>query len=233
MKPIVKRSGRYILGLLFVAAMVFGAFASASATPFPYGFVPVTWNQGEIVAGLAYNFSMEVEDLGDGKVGFKILSFLNNDAGGETFSITDIYFYDSGILDVGQAVEVDFYGNVAFSPEKVAPKNLPGLKTDVALAYSTDSDVPIPEKGVNVDEWISFMFFLEDGKSFDDALGDLDGGELLVGIHVQSFGEFSESFVSSPPTTPGSPPSTPVPAAFWLLGSGLLALVGLRRKFRG
>ncbi len=231
----LNKPGKYISGLLFLAVMVFGAYASASATSYSYGFVPVTYNQGEeIVAGLAENFSLEVEDFGDAKVGFKILSFLNDDAGGDDFSITDIYFYADDILDADHDVEIASYGNVAFSPEKVAPKDLPGLKTDIALAYSADSDVPVPQNGVNVDEWISFLFFLEDGKSIDDVLRVLDENGMLVGVHVQAFGEYSESFVSSiTPNTPSFPPTTPVPAAVWLLGSGLLTLLGLRRKFKG
>jgi len=237
MNSIVKNSGKYTLGLLFVAAMVLSASGQAFATPFSYGFVPITWNNGnkEMTDGLADNFSMEVEDLGSGKVGFKISSFLNNDVGGDNFSIADIYFYGGEVLDVGQGVEITSHEGVAFSSGKVAPPHLPGLRTDVPLAYAADSDAPVPHNGVKVDEWVSFLFTLGDGESLGDTLGALDAGVMFVGIHVQGFGGFSESFVTSlSSTTPTFPPSpTPVPGAVWLLGSGLLALVGLRRKFRG
>jgi len=215
----LNKPGKYISGLLFLAVMVFGAYASASATSYSYGFVPVTYNQGEeIVAGLAENFSLEVEDFGDAKVGFKILSFLNDDAGGDDFSITDIYFYADDILDADHDVEIASYGNVAFSPEKVAPKDLPGLKTDIALAYSADSDVPVPQNGVNVDEWISFLFFLEDGKSIDDVLRVLDETGCLSG----SMSRLLVSTVKvlclpSPPTPPLSLPPHPYRrrSGFW------------------
>jgi hypothetical protein len=53
-------------------------------------------------------------------------------------------------------------------------------------------------------------------------------GDLRIGIHVQSFGNGgSESFVNDP----GLPPSiVPIPAAAWLLGSGLIGLAGVARR---
>ena len=61
-------------------------------------------------------------------------------------------------------------------------------------------------------------------KNFDDVLTGLGNGELRVGIHVQAFeSDGSEGFINN--TVP-----VPIPASVLFLGSGLIGLVGFRRK---
>jgi hypothetical protein len=71
-------------------------------------------------------------------------------------------------------------------------------------------------------------YSLQTGKSFNDVLTELGDGRLRLGLHVRSFSDgLSASFVNKP-----TPPvlNTPVPAAAWLLGSGLIGLAGIGHR---
>lgn len=55
---------------------------------------------------------------------------------------------------------------------------------------------------------------------------DLTAGTLLIGLNDNgsSDGDFDDIILAATPT------ATPIPAAAWLLGSGLLGLIGIRRR---
>ena len=63
------------------------------------------------------------------------------------------------------------------------------------------------------------------------AIGAVDVGDAPEGHSIELLG-LTEGWVINPSPTPGSGPlaTAPVPAALWLLGSGLVGLVGLKRK---
>lgn len=76
---------------------------------------------------------------------------------------------------------------------------------------------------------LSFMqpgaFSGEGTHSFDNPLGTLSMTQVVTITH--GTGNLTTSFDASNEAT-----SVPVPATFWLLGAGLLDLVGIRRKFK-
>jgi hypothetical protein len=138
-------------------------------------------------------------------------------------SITDVYFDDGTLLSINSIINgtgVDF-------SEGADPGNLPGgntLNPAFDATFSADSNPPVPQNGVNPGETLGVLFNLQPGGTFADVIGELADGTLRVGIHVQAFDSGgSESFVNGP---------VPVPAAIWLLGSGLLGLIGIAKRRR-
>jgi hypothetical protein len=96
---------------------------------------------------------------------------------------------------------------------------------DVTDDFKFSATNPAVAHGVNASsEWVKIFFNLDAGKDFEDLIAAIASGDLRIGLHVQGIpitgGTTSDSFVSS----------VPIPAAAWLLGSGLLGLVAIRRR---
>lgn len=159
-------------------------------------------------------------------------------------SITDIYF-DASLSslsavpsptmsdsDGAAGTGVDFAFNA--NPSNLPGGNLasPAFNASTTTVFTADSNSGaggVVDHGVNLaNEWLTLDYSLQSGRSLNDVLTELSNGNLRLGIHVQGFSSgSSESFVNDP----GLPPSSiPVPAAAWLLGSGLLGLVGVARR---
>lgn len=173
----------------------------------------------------------------------KGVSFTFKNNVGSASSITEVYF-DAGassLSGVPLPTITDSDGtstDVAFSLDS-NPANLPGannasppFNASTSTAFTADSDTKNGGKmahGVNGStEWLTMDYSLQAGKSLNDVLTELSNGKLRLGMHVTGFtSSGSESFVNDR----GLPPSiVPVPAAAWLLGSGLIGLVGVARR---
>jgi hypothetical protein len=78
----------------------------------------------------------------------------------------------------------------------------------------------------------SFLSYGEKG-SFDQrfVLGAKDGLDINVQSYGNSFAEFSNIKIDMHEITTPSP--VPIPGAVWLLGSGLVGLIGVKRKILG
>lgn len=160
--------------------------------------------------------------------------FTFNNIGANASSITDVYWDDGTLLGIA-AVNVNNTGLVSFSA-LATPSNLPGANNIspafvTTAGFSVDSNSPhLSQNGVNPGESLGVLFNLQTGKTYTDLLAALDAthrdqpGDLRIGIHVQSFSNGgSESFINTPT-------AVPLPAAVWLLGSGLIGMVGFLRK---
>lgn len=125
------------------------------------------------------------------------------------------------------------------------PGNLPGgnsikprFKTSNDDIFSAEANAGKGGKvahGVNAaNEWLTMDYSLKAGMTYADVINDLVDGQLRVGIHVTGFKDGkSASFINNPlqqtlPAPQVAP--VPVPAAAWLMGSGLLGLIGVARR---
>ncbi len=124
-----------------------------------YGFKCITWNVAAQCA-TAPQYTVEVEDLGSGLVGFK---FRNTAA--VASSITDVYFQDGALF--GNSL-IQQSSGVSFSTP-ATPANLPGGGSLVppfqtTNNFSADSDNPTVANGVNASsEWVRIVFQLQNG----------------------------------------------------------------------
>jgi len=215
---------KYLFSRIAFLTVLMFVLAAAPAGADTFGFYNITANDlGDAAIGEAQLF-VDVTDNGSDQV---LFTFTNTDI--EACSIADVYFADGSLLEIATITSST---GVSFS-ELADPGELPG-GNDIDPAFvttegfSADSDAPPSHNGVdNPDEWLGIVFNLQDSQTFEDVLDQLGTGELRIGIHVQGFdnSEGSESFVNN--DTP-----VPIPASVLLLGSGLIGLVGFRRKKR-
>jgi len=210
-------------------ALTMAVSAAQAAT---YSFVGVSNNSATNTATGQNQLSLDVLDLGAGKV-----SFTFNNAGPLASSIADVYWDDQAKLLRSMGTITGSAG-VSFS-QGASPPNLPGGQT-IGFSVSpnnaaADSNPPVQPNGVNPGEWLTIVWSLVTGKTYNDVLAALNlggdqSGSLRIGIHVQGFANGgSESLVNGAP----APAPVPVPAAGVLLMGGLGAMGLLRRRRKG
>ncbi len=210
-----------------VLAVTLVVSAAQAAT---YNFVGVTSNSATNVNTGQSQLSVDVIDSGSGTV-----SFTFNNSGPLASSITDVYWDDqAGVLR--RMGSITGSTGVAYS-QFASPGNLPGgssigfsVSPTGASADSNSGPGGVMNNGVNPGEWLTIVWSLVGGTTFNDVLAALNlggdqAGSLRIGVHVQGFSNGgSESFVN------GTPAPVPVPAAGLLLAGGLGAMGLMRRR---
>ena len=195
-------------------------------------------------AGPTYSFTHIVEpgdgatELADGAIGEAQLfvelvdlsgqvGFVFTNIGPEASSITDVYFDDGTLLGIASITGIP--GLVEFS-QLASPPDLPGGNNVVppfvtTTGFSADSDPPAQPLGVNPGEFLEITFDLQGGGVYDDVLGELESGDLRIGIHVQGYSSGgSESFVNNGNGV------IPAPGAIMLGSIGIGVVSWLRKR---
>jgi hypothetical protein len=226
MKRLKLRIGT-VLAVLAAAMIMMPALGHASVE---YGFSSVISDPW----GVAGQFSMKLEDMGSG---VSRLTFSN--VGNINSVITSIYFDapTSFSMTAAIAVEhnVDFVkdGNPGTFPQgaNLTPK-FETLFSFSAVSSPVKNGV---EDGISNYDYLSLEFRWSDvnntTSTYDALMGLIATGDLRVGLHVQDLASMpfpgsggkladSNAYVNN----------VPIPGAAYLMGSGLIALLGLRKK---
>ena len=216
----IKKHYMSILGLVLALVAILPAQARAEL----FDFAALTNYSGDSDA-IAEQLVVNVTDTGPGS-GDVFFSFYNNwdpitlsqivpDADGPIGVITNIFFMDGDLLGNGY-VAGDSGATVAFTAGGTSlPTDLQGLGFTSAL-FTATAEPPRPTNGVGFYpdygvEYVTIGFDLLGGADIEGIFSALRDQSLLIGLHVQAIGEYSDWFV------------TPLPGAviLGLLGLGI------------
>lgn len=183
-----------------------------------YSFDCITDNSGSC-DGAASLLSLDISDAGDDTL------FTFAVADGANLAVKSIYFDDEAALLDPNAVSFSYGGDLVSFQAFTDGGNLPSGNTiGFTSDYSSDATPPSGDdkNGIDNGEWLGITFLDTD---FDSILTAISLGTLDIGMHIGSLeGGYSESVALS------SISAVPVPAAFWLFGTGLIAFVGMGRR---
>lgn len=205
-------------GKLAAAAAVSGALTlgSVSSEAVPFEFFKIGGDGGDV----GHQFTVNVTDNNDGRV-----SFLFNNLGPVTSSITNIYFDNGPLLAISPPLES--HEDVSFELGS-EPSRLPGgasldprFVTDIEFNTSVEQNTA---DGIEPGQWLEILFSLKVGQTFNTTIAALLSGALRIGLQVRAIGASGESaqFVNSP--TP-----IPLPTGLVLFLSGLAGIGFLGR----
>jgi hypothetical protein len=216
--PYLRIKAPCLIAGLAILALGFSAATSAAT----FSFTCITNNLGSDCAIGEAAFQVEITDSLSG-IGFVDFTFTRS--GTDAANLSEVYFDDGtllGLSSVASSAEVVFSGGSA------SPGDLPGGNSidpvfEVTAGFLAEASNPAAQKGVNdSDDWLTITFELINGFTVADTIAAM-GTDLRIGIHVTAFASGgSESLVA--------PPSVPIPAAGWLLGSALGLLGWMRRR---
>lgn len=206
----------------YIKYLLVGILFSGNAHAMTYSFDCISNNNPGNCSGTDSVFSFSVEEAMAGEVTFTIKhsdSLLPLDTG----EITEVYF-DGATTHLGTYITSDPMWNEITNPSNLPGQNnaMPPFVTDFRL--DSDFTGQTPDAPIVAGGELDIIFSLLGGTTFMDLIDAINNGDLRLGLHVRTIdlgtGDSSESFVSA----------VPVPAAVWMLGTGLLAMIGFSRR---
>lgn len=195
------------------------AFVTTSASADIFGFTRITGNSNYDVGN---QLSVDVQWLGSSLVSFRF-----DNVGPLASSITAIYFDDANDNLLNSLSSIDNSSAGVNFTAGGSPPNLPG-GNNAGPSFSSDfrvsSTSPRSPNGVGIGEFVTLAYSMQNGVTFNDVLAGLNGGELRIGMHVQSMPDGdSDSYINVGTAVPS-------PDAGMLGILGISALSALRRR---
>jgi hypothetical protein len=217
-----------------VAATVLAATASpVSSLGAVIHFTGITHNNALDVAAEEAQLSMEVTSSSSQRVEF---TFFNT--GTFASCITGIYFEKGPLRWV---VSVSNSSGVSFSSGGT-PNSLPGgssITPAFVTAFWATADNSVLINGVANglspnQEWVSMLFRLSSGKTFNDVVNQLQTGQMRVGVTVEGLSRYDDGGIVKCCCPTGGSESfvtvgTPEPATMALMGMAA-GLIMVRRR---
>ena len=199
--------------------------------------VDAGWQTPEKALGKAVGSSYDIVSLGrGGEITLTFEGGIGNDDGYDFAVFENSFnntFLELGYVEVSSNGEDFFrFGNDSLTSSPVSsygsvdPTNITGLASKYKQKYGTPFDLAELDGvssllDINNIGWVKILDIIGDGTYLDtsgDVIYDPYPTSGSAGFDLDAIGVLNEAS------------AVPIPGAVWLLGSGLLALVGIRRK---
>ena len=136
------------------------------------------------------------------------------------------------------SIKIEYVGGTEYPSTKIDKNEFKAGNNgyfDIRISFSTDSKKHFGEGDtatfkITFDPGSSDLTLDADSFSFVSEGKGKTGGGLYTAAHVQGIDGKYSGWVSGDPTSSLVPAMVPIPGAVWLLGSGLLGLLGFRRR---
>jgi hypothetical protein len=205
------------VALVSVVTVVFCCSDVSRANIETFGFYSITDNNPDDAAIGKAQLFVDVSDEFADQV---LFTFRNT--GPDQSSISEVYFDDGSLLGIASIIN-DLPGVVFV--QGASPPELPGAGLldppfETTVGFLAESVPPPPHRGVNPGEQLGILFDLQEARTYQNVINDLNSSALRIGIHVIGFeGCGSESFVA-----------VPEPATIVVLGLGGISTLLRRRR---
>ena len=194
---------------------------------------PITFDWTRVTSNAPHSVSDQwVVTSGDDGAGRSVFRFER--VGSSTVALAQIYF--TGIDDLLKGPQFASSAGVKYAAG-ANPAHPPGANDfDVDFAAGRKKQGGIGN-AVNANgEWLEISFAIAPGLTQSDVAAGITAGTLRLAMHIQSIGQYSDTYINTPPVppTPTPPPVIPLPAAVWSAGLGTIGVAGLviRRRQR-
>lgn len=190
------------MSFLLVLGMVTNSHASLFSDNFESGLSQWTSTNGQIVADPLNGTN-------------HVLHFIQNKSGGDAFTLSSFALTPG----VTYTFSFDYLGTISGSPPQ-AYAGISPTNTTVPTAGWVFASVAYGNAQLltNDNTWHSYTF------SFSDSFLNSIGGSTVYLTFQQAAGSVGTAYFDNVSLT-----AVPIPAALWLLGSGLIGLAGVRR----
>lgn len=219
--------------LITTSVLSAALLGSATVVAETYHFLPVNPNNNNIGSPTPVGSQLTVDVTAFGTTG-ALFTFTN--PVGISSSIVDVYFSDPAPTIFTDYAIASQSSGVDFTLDTASPANFPEggpSFVEVASADAAGSGTNEIANGINaVGESLAFSALFSTGSSFSSLIAAINAGDFRIALQTRDNptggNPSTDRWLNDRPVS-----EVPLPGAVWLFGSGLMGLVGYKRRNLG
>jgi hypothetical protein len=216
--------------LITTSVLSIALFNSAAVVAETYHFLPINPNNNNIGSPTPVGSQLTVDVTAFGTTG-ALFTFTN--PVGISSSIVDIYFSDPAPTVFTDYAITNQTSGVDFTLDTLSPANFPEggpSFVEVASADAAGSGTNEIANGINaLNESLTFTALFSTGNTFSSLIAAINAGDFRIALQTRDNttggNQSTDRWLNDTPVS-----EVPLPGAIWLFGSGLMGLVGYKRR---